>query len=799
MKLTKRIIIFTILFLVNSVVASPAEEGGRKANKEPHGFRGFRVEGKIIEKGSKAALEYASISLFDNHNKLISGTITDQNGEFELKSKSSEIYIKVDFLGFSSKIIKEFKIGRGEIDFGEINLEQDSKNIGEVVVRAERSKTEFKLDRRVFNIGQDIASSGISALEALNNVPSVNVNIEGVISLRGNTGVKMLINGKPSVLADEESNSLGTITADMIESIEVITNPSAKYDASGTSGIINIILKKNEKEGMNGSLTLNTGIPNNHSGGFSMNYRTGNFNLFSQLGAGYRTFEMSKDNINKDLVSKRTIESVEDGKKNEQFYNITLGADYFINSLNTITLKGNYAYEIETQPNEIKYKEFQNSSLNNSWTRNEETDATNPKYEYELNYKKVFKNNEEHNLVISALGDLFAKEKESNFSNSSSNEDQKVNTDFKALTQTYKVDYTNPISKDIEFEAGSQYEISDISNDYKVQNFTDNKWEVDNNQTNNFEMLQKVFGLYSTLGYEFGNWGVKAGVRLENTDLGTELTNTTEINNRNYTDWFPSIHTSYNINKFYSLQAGYSRRIHRPRLWHLNPFFNITNTYNVRTGNPDLNPEYTDSYELTGIFQMENLSFSSSIYNKYTTDVIENFSTFKDNINYSSPQNIGTNNSLGFEINGKYTPTKWLSFNGDFNILSYKREGNYNNKDYDVSSSRWFSKLTSKLKLPAHYDLELTGNYQSKFKSLQSTVSSNYFVDLGLRKKMLNGRAIVSLSVRDLFATRRNKNIINTPQYYTYANRERSPSFVIGFSWGFGKGEAMEFGGEKRF
>ena len=547
MKIFRKLLLFSLILIINnSFSQKPEISKSKQRSKE------YKIEGNVIETNSKSILEYASISLFSKDDKLISGTITDQKGKFLLKSKTKEIYIKIDFLGFNSKTVKEYKIDNRKIDFGTIELEQDSKNIDEVIVRAERSRTEFKLDRRVFNIGKDIASSGMSALEALNNVPSVNVNIEGAISLRGSTGVKILIDGKPSVLADEESNALGTITADMIESIEVITNPSAKYDASGTSGIINIILKKNEKKGINGSITINTGIPNNHSGGASLNFRTGNFNLFSQIGAGYRTFERENENINKDLINNKTIESYEDIDKNEQFYNFTLGADYFINPLNTITLKGKYAYEIETQPTEIKFKELNNSSLTSSWNRVEETDATNPKWEYEFNYKKQFENNEDHKLIFTAIGDLFAKEKNSDFTQTNSNNDQKTDSDFEELTQTYKFDYTNPIDDAIEFEAGSQYVIADIKNDYKVENKINNTWEIDQNQTNNFELLQKVFALYSTFGYEIGDWGVKAGLRLENTDLKTELTNTNENNNRNYTDWFPSFHTSYNINKRYS-------------------------------------------------------------------------------------------------------------------------------------------------------------------------------------------------------------------------------------------------------
>ena len=216
-------------------------------------------------------------------------------------------------------------------------------------MQAERSTTEFQLDKRVFNVGQDLSSTGASALDVLNNVPSVTVNIEGQILLRGTGGVQILINGKPSVLTSDGGNALGTITADMIESIEVMTNPSAKYNAEGTSGIINIVLKKEEKKGVNGSVSLNTGVPNNHSLGFSLNKRTEKFNLFSQIGVGKRTMPEDFETINRNTNTGDEVLSVGDVEKNEKFFNLILGTDYYFNDRNVITVSGNYAFEGEEE------------------------------------------------------------------------------------------------------------------------------------------------------------------------------------------------------------------------------------------------------------------------------------------------------------------------------------------------------------------------------------------------------------------------------------------------------------------
>jgi len=242
------------------------------------------VRGIVVESAHHKPIEFATIILSEPESQTpVTGTTTTANGGFELQTDLDNFLIKITFLGFEPVVIDEIIVKNGIADLGTITLSQNSQTLDEVVVRAEKSTTEFKLDKRVFNVGQDISSTGASALEVLNNVPSVSVNIEGQISLRGSSGVQVLINGKPSILASDQGNALGTITADMLERIEVITNPSAKYDAEGTAGIINIVIKKEESKGLNGSATINTGMPNNHSVGLSLNRRSDNFNLFSPI------------------------------------------------------------------------------------------------------------------------------------------------------------------------------------------------------------------------------------------------------------------------------------------------------------------------------------------------------------------------------------------------------------------------------------------------------------------------------------------------------------------------------------
>ena len=283
---------------------------------------GIEITGKVIESNGQQPIEFATIMVGNKTTKKpITGTTTDIDGNFSIQTNTPDFFIEISFIGYANKRITEFNTGNEKIDLGVITLSENSQMLNEVEVRAEKSSTQFKLDKRVFNVGKDLSSTGASALEVLNNVPSVNVDIEGAISLRGSEGVQILINGKPSVIASEQGGALGTITAEMISQIEVITNPSAKYDAEGTSGIINIIIKKEERKGINGSATVNVGTPDNHSFGLSLNRRTEKFNLFSQVGVGFRNFPNDRESINRDLTTNNTILSDGTSSKKEVFYN----------------------------------------------------------------------------------------------------------------------------------------------------------------------------------------------------------------------------------------------------------------------------------------------------------------------------------------------------------------------------------------------------------------------------------------------------------------------------------------------
>lgn len=765
----------------------------------------IEIVGTVVEQSSGQPVAFATVLVGDKiTQKGITGTTTLDDGSFSLKTDAQNYFIEISFIGFEKKRFNNLVPANGVIDMGQVKLNQDAQQLSEVVVAGEVSRTQFKLDKRVFNVGKDISSTGASALEVLNNVPSVNVNIEGQISLRGSQGVQVLINGKPSILTGDGGNALGTITSDMIERVEVITNPSAKYDAEGTSGIINIVIKKEEREGFNGSISLNTGSPDNHSFGLSLNRRTERFNLFSQLGAGYRELPNDTENINRNLTDGTSIASIGEEFRNEEFYNIILGTDYYINENNVLNLSGNFAYEIEDQPSNTKYKSLDaDNQLVSEWERTETTEATNPKYQYELQYKSDFKDHEDHDLLFSALGNFFGKDQSSDFEDVTiSGEDndatQRTRTEFQEAEYTFKLDYTRPFNEEWTMEAGGQYILNDVSNDYEVDDLENGVYVSNPNLTNVFEYDQKVFAVYGTGAYEMGKWGMKAGVRMEQTNLNTLLQNTNQKNEQKYTNLFPSAHTSYKFSDKVSMQAGYSRRVYRPDLWDLNPFFNIRNNFNIRQGNPELQPEYTDSYEITSIYVLGKASLNFSVYHRYTTDVIESIFSYEDEVTISKPENIGTNKATGVEFNGKYSPAQWFTVTTDVNYNKFDREGSLDTQVFDFNADRWSMKLMTKLKLPADIDFEATGNYQSSYETVQGNTSDNLFLDMGARKKILKGKGVVNFSVRDVFASRVNETETTQETFSTYSRRQRGRFITFGFSYGFGKGEAMEYSGRRR-
>ncbi|MEL6924085.1 MAG: outer membrane beta-barrel family protein, partial [Bacteroidota bacterium] len=590
--------------------------------------------------------------------------------------------------------------------------------------------------------------------------------------------------------------------------VEVITNPSAKYDASGTAGILNIILKKEEHKGLNGSLSLNTGIPNNHGIGMSLNHRTKRFNLFTQLSGGKRTFPnlYNGQTIDRQSSSLDTLKSEGSADKNETFYLLRVGVDYHASRNQVITFSGRVAYEFETEFSDNTYNLVSASSSNRrSFNRLEATEATNPKWEYELQYKKTFPEQDDRSLTASITGSFFGKDQRSAFNNTFADMAeldfrQNSRSDYSAAGYNFQMDYTHPISEQLKMETGAQYRIGDYGNDYLVEEWIGVDWQTNPNFTNAFDFNQGVLGAYATLGFEHGKWGAKAGLRWERTSVRTLLKTDQQTNQQSYANAFPSIHLSYQLSARLSTQLGYSRRIERPGMWDLNPFFDIRDNLNIEIGNAQLAPSFTDVIEFTSIYTLEKASFNISVFHHRTSGLVQYITTVKDSLSIVQPINVGTGSNTGVEWNAKWNPTKSLSLLADLNGQYFTRAGRYGDVNFDFSSYRWSGRLTTKIKLPFKTDVELRARYLSRERRVQAIRKAIFYLDFGLRKKLLEGRVVINFSLRDVLQSRWYINEVDVPSFYRYTESLwGGRTFTLGLSYAIGKGHALEHSGLKTF
>jgi outer membrane receptor protein involved in Fe transport len=406
------------------------------------------------------------------------------------------------------------------------------------------------------------------------------------------------------------------------------------------------------------------------------------------------------------------------------------------------------------------------------------------------------KGKEDHTLEASYDAFQFREKRNSIFSNTGTlltNPKQLSNIDFTEASSTAQVDYTYPLNETGKIEIGSKYRLRKLKNTYKVDDLIAGNWSSNSNYTNVFNFQEKLLATYATYGQEFGKFGIKTGLRLENTNLITTLENTSQENKQNYIDFFPSVHTSYRFTEKLSLQVSFSRRISRPDMFVLNPFESIRDNFSQFQGNPSLKPEYSNSYELGVIKYYSKGTLNATVYGKTTTNTVEESLLVQNGISITKPLNIGNRNDLGIEFNGTYQATDWLRFTSDFNWFYYKRTGNYNSQDFNFSSNRWIAGITSKFKLPKKLNAEFSLRYRSKQQQLLQTVNENYYVNFGMRKKILNNRMSLNFSVRDIFNTNRYRLVSNQPNIYRSQNtRWGGRQFNLGVSFKLGKADMEE-------
>jgi outer membrane receptor protein involved in Fe transport len=743
----------------------------------------FELTGKVIDASMDFPLEYASVSAKSiEDGSIINGGVTNREGMFSIKLEKGTYDLEIEYISFEVKYISNFTIDK-DTDLGTIKLRAKAGELGEVTVVAETTQVEVRLDKKIYTVGKDLTTAGGTVSDALGNVPSVTVDIDGAISLRGNNNVRILINGKPSSVAGfGDQDVFQQLPAEAIESVEVITSPSARYDAEGTAGIINIILKREKTLGFNGSIRGTLGDPKNTGAFIDLNLRTDNFNVFTSLGYTDRTRPgnafFDTEFSNPELDFNRIIE-VREYNRNGQNYNVNAGAEYFIDDMSSVTASlfarlGDDG-DVTTNTN----SRFVDGIENSTTVRIENELEDDESFQYSMNYEKRFdKENRDHKLTADIQYSSSNETKTGII-----NENQILPSDslvaFQDNLETEKrdsyliqADYVKPMG-DAQFEAGFRGDYSDQSQGFLVQrqNLETGNLEIDEFVSSDFDFQQNITAVYTQYGNKFDKFSFLLGLRYEQTQLKGTTTPLVPENfdrnfdfDKNFGGFFPTVNLVYELGEDENITLGYNRRINRPRSWFLNPFPSQSSRVNVFQGNPDLDPSFANAFDLGYLKRWEKLTLTSSIYYQRETDAFERVErdtgrrTEEDNIqiNENIPINLSSEERYGAELGILYNPTKWLRTNLSFNYFRFQSEGSFEGIEYGATNESYFGRFSSNVILPWKIQWQTNAFYRGPRVNAQTETDPIASIDLAFSKDFLkDDNLTISLNVRDLFNSRK--------------------------------------------
>ncbi|GGB77733.1 TonB-dependent receptor [Dyadobacter sediminis] len=751
----------------------------------------LKITGKIMDGQSSAPLGYASIRLFRSADStFVSGAITDETGGFIVDIAAGSYYALSEFIGYKPQFTSGIKLtaANSPLDLGSLKVVASARTLDEVTVQAEKSSMELSLDKKIFNVGKDLANAGGTAVDILTNVPSVAVDVEGNVSLRGSGNVRILIDGKPSGLVSiKGASGLQQLQGSMIERVEIITNPSARYEAEGMGGVINIVLKKERKEGINGSFDIITGHPTNYGAAANVNYRRKNLNFFFNYTLSYRNMP-SRNYLYQELYrNDSTIIMERDMKSNLKGMNNSArgGIDFYFNPKNILT--GSYTWRTSKGKrfSTLIYRDYLNSISNPTGITNRTQDETEtePNSEYSVTYKKTFnRKGQEFTADVRYLDNW---EKSDQFYN----EDvfrpdgspsgiphllQRALNDETEKQLLFQVDYIQPFGKDGKLEAGARSSSRDMTNDYAVtQQSSDGGWMPLENLTNDFLYEENINAAYGILGNKTGKFSYQAGLRAEWTGVTTELRQTREVNERNYFNLFPSVHVTYDFAKQNAFQISFSRRVRRPQYNDLSPFATYSDNRNYWSGNPDLNPEFTNAFELGHIKYLAKGSLTSSLYYRHTNGKITSIRRVQeDGSSYTRPENLGTEDAYGAEVTGSFTPYPWWKLDGSVNFFRAITDGTSLDEDFQSDTYSWFVRTMSRFTLWKTTDVQLRGNYEAPQQTPQGRRKALATLDLAASRDVFRNNGTLTLSVIDVFNSRRYRSITEGNNFYTLNNSQ---------------------------
>ncbi|MEI6554331.1 MAG: outer membrane beta-barrel family protein [Paludibacter sp.] len=761
------------------------------------------VKGCIIEKSSGTPLEFATVVVKNKKDSLITQSVTDKNGWFVFKGiPNGDYFLSYSFIGFEKIDSVPLNIPRNnqKVNLGKLYLSEAGKQLSQVEVMGQRSTFVNSIDRKIFNVGQDLMSKSGSVSELMQNIPSVQVDMDGNVSLRGSENVTVLIDGKPSAMMKvNRAAVLQQMSANNVEKIEIITNPSAKYKPDGTAGIINIVMKKNRSLGLNGNVIGNLGNEGRWNFNGMLNYNPGKLNLFGSFGmrldARNRINDLSTTIIENNVPT--YLKTLAQGKYFPLSYIGSVGADYKFDDNNKLSTSVSYNYRYQELKDSSK---FITATDNNyifqtvNYIRNRDLPEIESDLEMKASYLHRF-NKEGHELNIDLTHSITYEEEKNYYINnyripgvfvSKDNMFYEHNCTDTELT----AEYTLPISDDKKFEAGYIYQRVKNDLDLKRDTFevANDKWNVDTDRSNKFIRTENTHVLYATYEQEIGKFGFLAGIRAEQTFTNANLVTLDSTINIPYFRFYPTLHMSYKLTDMHELQLNYSHRIRRPEDEELNPFPEYQDLQNIRAGNPYLMPEDTHSFEFGYQLKKDITTFLSTLYyrNSYNliTSVIQNMG---NGVLKSTLQNLDRSQSAGLELILSSGVGKFMTFNLSSNIFYNTIDATLLGFGKDKSTVSWSANGNVSMNLTKSTTWQITSNYSAKTLTPQGNRMPIFVMNTGIKQELFKKNAALIFTVSDIFNTMRYQYQIDTPTLVRTEIRRRSAQTIyLGFTYNFG-------------
>jgi outer membrane receptor protein involved in Fe transport len=751
------------------------------------------IKGKITDKTSKEAIGFANVFLFkkDALNQPVNGAMTDENGNFEIKNVTAGSYVlRVQMIGYKD-LQREIEVSITDLALNDLALQGENEIIEKIEVVAEKELIKTDIGVRSYNVSQDLINKGGTALDVMQNIPSVQVDENNNISLRGSSNLTILINGKQSGLMGTNPQAVfQRIPASSIERIEIINNPSAKYDAEASGGIINIILKTQQDDGFGGNIGFNGGNFDRYNTNFDLNYKKGKWNLYGSLNGNQDTRQSEATIFRRNFIPNTTpiIDQRRDIYRFNQNYTGAIGIEFSPNNKNNFTLEANFGGG-RNNGNEFlnNFNRNTDNSLLSEFQRfsYEKGDAFNQNYAFGYT-RKFAKPRQELKLSASLANSQSDNLLEARQTGDIQQRTNEPNANQMILLQA---DYIHPLAKEgWRVETGYKSIFRNIQNNFLLEDFVNDLWTNNPNFSNDFRFDEKVLGTYAILYGRHKKLDFEAGLRVEQTYTTSQLLTTNETFRNDYLNAFPNFAVSYRLPKEQQIKFTFGRRINRPGFRQLNPFASFTNPLTLRSGNPFLRPEYTNAYELGYLKDWKQASFTGSAFYRNTTDVIQPFiRQLAGDTTLFAPLNIATAQNYGLELIASYRVGKWLTLNGDASF--FRTIVNAQNVDDQALNDifSWNTRLNATFNLKNNWRLQAMVFYRAPVATAQGTRKDFFMNSIGASKQVLKNRGTFSLRISDLAKSMRFGGTVNTPNLFNdFTFRGNTRTYMAGFSYRFG-------------